>query len=444
MTTKNILSKIKKDKVKFVQLQFTDIFGVVKSVTISAKHLPDTLQRGNWFDGSSVEGFARIAESDLYLKPDLDTYAVIPWLQSEEGSTARFICDIHNPDGTPFAGDPRQILKQALAKAKKHGFVYQTGPEMEFYLFRKEDGQIKALPHDRGGYFDLTTDQAYNLRRQMALALEKFGIDVEATHHEVGRGQHEIDFQYADALRTADNATTLRFALKAIAQQAGLHVTFMPKPIAGAAGSGMHVHQSLFDIKRKKNAFARRNDKYGLSQTAYRFIAGQLNHAKALSAILSPTVNSYKRLVPGYEAPVYISWATQNRSALIRIPRIFKSNPKATRVELRSPDPSCNMYLAFATMLYAGLDGLQKKTKLTAPVEEDMYNLDDAKLKQLKIDMLPRSLWQALKALRRDKVLAEALGEFAYARYLEAKTKEWDESQMQVTKWELNKYLEAY
>ncbi|MEK6891678.1 MAG: glutamine synthetase family protein [Nanoarchaeota archaeon] len=443
MGNEQILERVKKDNVKFIQLQFTDILGVVKSLTIPAQHLPDSLRYGTWFDGSSIEGFARIAESDMFLKPDLSTYAVIPWLNSDDGNTARFICDVFKPDGTPFEGDPRFVLKKVLAEANEMGFGYNTGPELEFFLFKNENG-FKALPHDKAGYFDLTTDQAYEIRRDMTTTLEKFGINVEAAHHEVAVGQHEIDFKYDNALRTADNAVTLRFVLKAVAQKHGLHVTFMPKPIAGVNGSGMHVHQSLYDINTGKNLFYDGADKYKLSKIAYSYIAGQLAHVKGMSAVISPTVNSYKRLVPGYEAPVYISWARTNRSALIRIPRISEGKTQATRAELRCPDPSCNIYLAFAVMLKTGLDGIRKNLTPPLPVEEDLYEFDDAKLAEKNIDTLPHSLWQALKELGKNKLVQEALGENLYRRYIEAKTREWDEFRLHVSQWELDKYAEVY
>ncbi len=437
-----IFERIEKDNVRFVNLQFTDIFGMVKSITIPVNHLDDSLDHGTWFDGSSIDGFARIHESDMFLKPDARTYAVVPWHNSSDGNTARFICDVHNPDGSAFEGDPRQILKRAIAEAKEMGFEYNVGPELEFFLFRKENGRLLPLPHDNGSYFDSTTDQAYDIRRDMNTALQQFNINVEASHHEVALGQHEIDFRYADALTTADSGTTMRFVLKAIAQQHGLHATFMPKPIAGINGSGMHVHQSLF--KDGKNIFFDDLDKYRLSQTAYSFIAGQLLHAKAMSAVLSPTVNSYKRLVPGYEAPVYLSWAHTNRSALIRIPRYSKGKSQATRCEIRCPDPSCNLYLAFAVLLKAGIDGIKKGMKPPEPVEEDLYNFDDRKLAERKIGTLPHSLWQALKELKKDKVIQEALGEHTYEKYIEAKTDEWDSYRLQVTQWEIDRYLEKY
>lgn len=437
-----IFEQIEQDNVQFVNLQFTDLFGMVKSITIPVKHLEDSVKHGTWFDGSSIDGFARIHESDMYLKPDVNTYAVLPWHNSHDGNTARFICDVHRPDGSPFEGDPRQILKRTLADAKEMGFEYNVGPELEFFLFRKDNGKLLPLPHDKGSYFDLTTDQAYDIRRDMNTTLQKFNINVEASHHEVALGQHEIDFRYADALTTADNGTTMRFVLKAIAQKHGLHATFMPKPISGINGSGMHVHQSLF--KNGKNAFFDDSDKYKLSKTAYSFIAGQLKHAKGMSAILSPTVNSYKRLVPGYEAPVYLSWARINRSALIRIPRYSAGKSQSTRCELRCPDPSCNLYLTFAVMLKAGLDGIKNNFEPPEPIEENLYDFDDKKLQEKNIDTLPHSLWQALKALKDDRLIQEALGEHTYTKYIEAKTKEWDSYRLQVTPWEIENYLEKY
>jgi glutamine synthetase len=435
-----VLDAAKNQNVKFIQLQFTDLFGVVKCVTIPLAHLPRSLADGTWFDGSSIEGFARIAESDLYLKPDPATFAVLPWLDAPDGHTARVICDVYNADGAPFAGDPRHILKRALAAAAALGYQYNTGPELEFFLF-KNDGGLRPLPHDAAGYFDLSPDRAGGIRQEMTNALAAFGIDVEASHHEVARGQHEIDFRYDDALTTADNAVTFKFTLKAVAHRHDLHVTFMPKPLAGINGSGMHVHQSLFDLKSRHNAFHDEQDPYHLSPVAYHFLAGQLAHVKALAAVLAPTVNSYKRLVPGFEAPVFVSWARMNRSALIRVPRIFAGKPESTRLELRCPDPSCNVYLAFAVMLAAGLDGVKRKLAPPEPVEEDIYGLDEDKRTVRKIDMLPYSLWNALKEMKKDPLLRETLGDHTYERYLEAKTREWDEYRVQVTPWELDTYL---
>lgn len=441
----DILEQVKKDNVSFVQLQFIDILGVVKSLTIPVDKLPDSLESGTWFDGSSIEGFTRIHESDMFLKPDVDTYAVIPWLNSEElGNTARFICDVCTPDGEPFEGDPRYILKKVLAEAAEMGFEYNTGPELEFFLFKKENGKLEPLPHDTAGYFDLTTDEAIDIRSEMHHALIAFGIDVEALHHEVAEGQHEIDFKYGPALKTADNAITLRFVLKAIAQRHGLHATFMPKPIAGVNGSGMHVHQSLFYTGTGKNAFFDENAEYMLSDVAKGYIAGILAHMKGICAITSPTVNSYKRLVPGYEAPVYLSWARINRSALIRIPRYSKGKTQATRCEVRCPDPSSNPYLAFAAMLKAGLDGIKNNMTPPKPVEEDLYEFSDEKLAELNIDTLPSTLGEAVIELTKDPLIKETLGGHTYGKYIEAKSAEWDGFRLFVSQWELDQYLEVY
>jgi len=437
-----IFEKLDKDDVRFVNLQFSDLFGMVKSLTIPAKNFDTAVEHGAWFDGSSVAGFAKIHESDMYLKPDLSTYSVIPWLRSEHGNTARFICDIYDPDGTPFAGDPRHILKKTIEEARAMGFEYFTGPEMEFFLFRKENGVLKPLPHDKGGYFDFTSDQAYHVRREMNQALQAFGINVEASHHEVASGQHEIDFRYDHALKAADSASTLRVVLKAIAQKHDLHATFMAKPIAGINGSGMHINQSLF--KDGKNAFYDASDNFGLSDTAHSFIAGQLSHVPALSGILSPTVNSYKRLVPGYEAPVYIAWARRNRSSLVRIPRISHGRPNSTRVELRCPDPTCNIYLAFAVILKSGLDGIKRGLTPPQPVEENLFHMGEERMKERGIRTLPGSLGDALLEMQADPIVKETLGEGPFNRYIEHKRKEWDSFRLAVTEWELDRYLERY
>lgn len=438
MKAKEVLERAKADKVTFLNLQFTDMMGSLKQVTAPIKSLPDILKYGAWFDGSSIEGFARVHESDLYLKPDPNTYSIIPWLNSAEGNTARLICDIYRPDGNPFQGDPRFILKKVLKKARDMDFEYSIGPEPEFFLF-KNDSPVPS-PMDSGGYFDLATDEAHAIRREITTALEMFGIDVEASHHEVAPGQHEIDFKHGEALATADRLLTLRVTVKAIAQRHGLRASFMPKPIMGMAGSGMHVHQSLFNTKTKKNAFYDAKDKYNLSETAYNFIAGQLHHIKGMIGVLCPTVNSYKRLVTGFEAPVYISWARINRSALIRVPKWFEEKPNSARIELRCPDPACNPYLAFAVMLAAGLDGIEKKIKLPEPVEEDLYKFDEDKLVSKKIETLPSSLYEAIDELKKDKLIHDVLGEHLYKRYINIKTKEWNEFKMQVTTWEIEKY----
>lgn len=441
-TTAKVLKRIKAEDVRFVNLQFTDILGSIKSVAIPVARLEDVLEKGIWFDGSSILGFVRICESDMILKPDPATYAVTPWTPSERRS-ARFICDVYTPDNKPFEGDPRTILKKSLAEAKALGYEYNCGPEVEFYLFKKEDSKPTTKPHDLGGYFDYSPkDMASSVRKDIIIALEAMGMVAEMSHHECGPGQHEIDVRYSDALAAADNALTLKYTIKAIAQKHDLYASFMPKPLYGQAGSGMHVHQSLFD-KRGKNAFFDAKDQYKFSKLAYHFMAGQLNHAKALAAIVAPTVNSYKRLVSGYEAPVYICWAQINRSALIRIPRYSPGREQATRMELRCPDPSCNPYLAFAAMLKAGLDGVAKKMQPPKPVEEDVYALDPQRLEALKIDMLPFSIKRAVEELKKDKVVQEALGKHTLDKFIEAKLAEFDDYRMQITPWEIDKYLEA-
>lgn len=442
MSSQNFFAQIKKDKVELISLQFTDLPGVIKEVIIPINELKKALPNGIWFDGSSVEGFARIQESDLFLKPDTTTYAVIPWLV-ENGKTARLICDIYRPDGKPFEGDPRFILKKMVAEANKTGFHYNVGPEPEFYLFRKDD-TIKNRPIDYGGYFDFSSHEGNKVIREIIAALKNLGIGVEASHHEVGRGQYEIDFNYGPALQIADKLLTLKYCVKRIAQGHDLQATFMPKPIKSFAGCGMHVHQSLFEANTAKNLFYDKNDKYNLSKLAYHFIAGQMKHIKAMSAILCPTINSYKRLVSGFEAPVYITWASINRSALIRVPRWFTQKPKSARIELRCPDPTCNPYLAFAVMLKAGLDGIKYRLTPSKPVEENVYHFDNASLANAKIDVLPTSLWEALAELKKSKLVQEVLGNHLFERYIDIKTKEWGEFKTQVTTWEIDKYLDIY
>lgn len=440
MEAKEVLERAKADNVIFINLQFTDMLGRLKEITAPVQRLEDIMKYGAWFDGSSIEGFARIHESDLYLKPDPTTYAVIPWLKSSDGNTARLICNIYRPDGNPFEGDPRFILKRALKKAREIGFEYNVGPELEFFLFR--NGQEKLLPMDSDGYFDLATGASHAIMRDITAALETFGIEVEASHHEVAPGQYEVDFRYGEALTTADKLLTLRITVKAIAQRHGLRASFMPKPIIGMAGSGMHVHQSLFDIKTDENAFYDLNDKYKLSKTAYNFIAGQLCHIKGMMLVLCPTVNSYKRLVTGFEAPVYISWARINRSALIRVPHWFEDKPNSARIELRCPDPACNPYLAFAVMLSAGLDGVEKNTPLSEPVEEDLYKFDETRLASMNIETLPSSLYEAISELKNNLLMQDALGGHLFKRYIAIKTREWNEFKMQVTPWEIEKYID--
>jgi len=442
MDIQKALKQAEKDGIEFITLQFTDLLGVIKEVIKPVEELEGTASHGVWFDGSSVEGFARIQESDLFLKPDLATYAVVPWL-TEQGRTARFICDIYGADGEPFEGDPRFVLKRAAAEAAKDGFEYNVGPEPEFYLFKAGD-HTRTEPLDYGSYFDLTSHEGYKVLMQILGALESFGIIVEAAHHEVGFGQYEIDFNYGPCLAVADKVLTLKYCAKKIAQMHNLHATFMPKPIMGKAGSGMHVHQSLFNIESRTNAFYDGSQKYNLSKTALSFIAGQIKHINGMSAILCPIVNSYKRLVSGFEAPVYVTWAGMNRSALLRVPKWFKAKPEAARIELRSPDPTCNPYLAFAVTLMAGLDGIKNNLEPPEPVEENIYELDHESRAERKIDLLPTSLADAIEALKNDSLLRDTLGEHLFQRYVNVKMKEWAEFKQQVTPWELETYLDIF
>ncbi len=438
-----IMARATEDKVRFVNLQFTDLMGIVKSVAIPLHQFEDACLNGKWFDGSSIEGFARIAESDMFLVPDLSTWAVMPWERDEE-STGRAICWVYNPNGDLFEGDPRMVLARALDYAAALGYKFNTGPELEFFLFRTKDGEILRSTHDMGGYFDLSGDLGADVRKDMVNALEGMGIKVETSHHEVARGQHEIDFEYNNALYCADSAVTFKYTLKAIAAEHGLHCTFMPKPIFGINGSGMHTHQSLAGLESGDNLFAAPDDAYGISPLAKKFIAGQLKHARGMCAVLAPLVNSYKRLVPGYEAPVYISWARVNRSALIRVPKNRPNKPQAARIELRCPDPSCNPYLAFAVMVRAGLEGIEKDLEVPEPVEENLYHFDESERRRRNIQTLPATLPEALEEMERDDLVRETLGEHITERLLEAKREEWNEFRMRVTQWELDRYLDVY
>ncbi|MBI2755775.1 MAG: type I glutamate--ammonia ligase [Chloroflexi bacterium] len=440
--------------VRFVSLQFTDIMGIVKNIHIPFHKFADAVEGGLWFDGSSVDGFARIHESDMYLDPDLETFGLIPW-ERGENATAKVICDVYTPSGEPFAGDPRGVLRRMEARAEALGYRYMTGPELEFFMLRRTASGttvqgagsapvVETLPHDQAGYFDLTTDEAADVRKEMVTALEDLGIVVEASHHEVASGQHEIDFKYGPALQTADSAVTFRTTLKAIAQRHGLYATFMPKPFYGINGSGMHTHQSLWSLDGRTNLFYDAEDEYQLSEVAKAFMAGILAHARGMIAILAPLVNSYKRLIPGYEAPVYISWARINRSALIRIPQASRGKPESTRMELRCPDPSCNPYLAFAAMLAAGLDGIERGLELPKPVEENLYHFDDKMIQKQGVKMLPGSLDEALTEFARDEVIQEALGAHVCEWFLEAKRAEWAEYRTRVSQWELDRYLMTY
>jgi len=415
MDTKELLERVKDDQVKFISLQFVDITGTVKSLDTPVDQLEGELDHGIWFDGSSVEGFARIQESDMHLQIDPETYAVLPW-SPVEMRRARLFCDIYTPDGKPFDGDPRGKLKRALADLKNKNFTLKMGPEPEFFLFKRNGGQpIHPVPHDVGGYFDFSpNDEAVRVRTELMSALKSMGLEVEVGHHEVALGQHEIDFRFADALRTADNVLTLKYTVKAIAAQHDLIASFMPKPIFGINGSGMHVHQSLHDLSGR-NLFFDPDDKFHLSKYAYGFIEGQLRHAGALSAICSPTINSYKRLVPGYEAPVYVGWAQINRSALIRIPHYNPKHSHAARVEVRFPDPSCNPYLAFLAMMAAGMDGIENPHPLPEPLTGvNVYELDEEERRSKNIPELPGSLLEAVGELDRDPVIQNALGPMLY------------------------------
>ena len=441
MNAQDIIKTCKQKDVEFIHLQFSDLDGVTKSVEIPISQLKDTLQHGKWFDGSSIEGFARIAESDMFLQPDLNTFAILPWESDDGARSARIICDVMTPDGKPFPGDPRGILKLNMALAKKMGYTYNVGPELEFFLFKKDENEnIELAPIDSAGYFDFSSDWAGVVRKEMSLAVEAMGIEIETIHHEVSKSQHEIDFKYCDAVTAADNVITIKFLVKAIADQHGLHATFMPKPIFGINGSGMHVHQSL--SRDGKNAFYNLADEYGLSKIAKQFIAGQLREAAGICMIMSPLVNSYKRLVPGYEAPVYISWARVNRSALIRIPQFHQGN--SARIELRSPDPSCNPYLAFSVMLAAGLSGMREKLEPPKPVEENIYEMDDTERGNRNIKTLPDSLGNAVREFEKSKIAKEALGEHCFERLIDSNKREWDEYRLRVSEWEVEEYLGKY
>ncbi len=444
MDAKDLIKRVKEDNVKFLSLQFTDVMGAVKSVDMPIRHLEGVLEDGAWFDGSSVEGFARIQESDMRLKIDADTYAVLPW-SSPESRRARVFCDIYMPDGKPFEGDPRGTLKRMLKKIEERGWKYNIGPEPEFFLFKGGNGHgVHPVPHDTGGYFDFSSfDEAVVVRTALMDALDAMGLDVEVGHHEVALGQHEIDFRFADALKAADNVLTLKYTVKAIAAQHGLIASFMPKPVYGINGSGMHCHQSLFDRKSGENLFFDAKDEAKLSKLAYSFIAGQLEHARALAAVVAPTANSYKRLVPGYEAPVYIAWAQQNRSALIRIPRYTEGRDKSVRAELRFPDPSSNPYLAFTAMLAAALDGIDRNLASPKPLNNvNLYDLSRKERAELGVTELPGSLREALLELEKDEVLKAALEPMTYEAYIRAKWEEWDEYRLRISDYEIERYLE--
>jgi glutamine synthetase len=422
---------------RFIRFWFTDILGQLKSFAVNKDELDDAFEGGMGFDGSSITGFNAIEESDMIAMPDASTFAVLPW-RPEESGVGRVFCDIVTPDRQPYEGDPRQVLRRALARAEEMGFeAFNVGPELEFFLFRDDDG---TEPLDRGGYFDLTTlDAGSDVRRDIVLALDRLGIHVEYTHHEVGPSQHEIDMRYAPALKMADDCMTYRITVKEYAMKYGWHATFMPKPIFGANGTGMHTRQSLF--KGGRNAFYDADDQYFLSDTAKCFIAGQLKHAREISSIFAQWVNSYKRLVPGYEAPVYCAWSRRNRSALVRVPLYHPGKEQATRMELRCPDPACNPYLTFSALLMAGLEGIEKGYELPEPMEKNLYHLSPDERKRLGIEQLPETLGEAIELTAESELVLKTLGEHMFNRFVEIKRQEWEEYRVQVTQWELDRYL---
>ena len=443
-TTADVLAEIEERNVDFLRLQFTDILGTVKNVSIPASQAEKAFEEGIYFDGSSIEGFVRIQESDMRLDPDPSTFSVLPWRRDDDGQAARLICDvIDTASGEPFSGDPRYVLKRALDRAAEMGYRLNAGPEPEFFVFEKdENGRATTDTHDAGGYFDLAPkDLASDLRREIIYNLAEMGFEVESSHHEVARGQHEISFKYADGLTCADNIATFRAVVRATAEKNGVHATFMPKPSAHINGSGMHTHLSLFTTDGE-NAFHDAGDEFNLSETARQFLAGVLEHAPAITAVCNPTVNSYTRLVPGYEAPVYVAWSDVNRSALIRKPAA--RSPAASRIELRSPDPSCNPYLALAAMLQAGLDGIERGLEAPDPVRENIYEFDEATREEYGIETLPANLGAAVSALEADEVVTRALGPHITEKFVEAKRTEYAEYSAEVSDWELDRYLETF
>ena len=432
-----VLRMAKEHDVKFIQLWFTDILGFLKSFAITVEELEDALEDGKGFDGSSIEGFARIDESDMVALPDPDTFQLLPWRPRERHAVARMFCDILKPGGEPFEGDPRYVLKRNLKRTADMHYTFYVGPELEYFYFKDSNG---TEPLDQGGYFDLTPlDAATDLRKETVLTLEKMGIGIEYSHHEAASSQHEIDMRYTDALTMADNVMTYRLVVKEVALNYGVYATFMPKPVLGINGSGMHVHQSLF--KADRNAFFDKDDKYHLSKTAKYYIAGLLKHAPEITAVTSQWVNSYKRLVPGYEAPVYLSWARRNRSDLIRVPEYRPGRENATRIELRSPDPACNPYLAFSVMLAAGLEGIEKNYEVPDPVEENVYEMAEEERQRREIGTLPANLLEAIHLTEKSEVVRKALGDHVFSAFIKNKKIEWDQYRAQVTEYELKKYL---
>ena len=440
MDKNGVLKICREENIKFLRLQFTDIFGVNKNVEVPESQFAKALDGEILFDGSSIEGFARIEESDMLLRPDLETFRIFPWTNNE-GKIARVICDIMNPDGSPFEGCPRQTLKKVCDKAEKMGFVMQAGPEAEFFLFLNDErGRPTRSTHDSAGYFDLAPlDLGENARREIVNVLNTLGFEVEAAHHEVAQAQHEIDFKHAPAIQTADNVATFKFVVRKIAQKFNLHATFMPKPIFGINGSGMHVHQSLFS--GDKNMFYDPQSKDGLSTVAKFYIAGILKHARAFVAVTNPLINSFKRLVPGYEAPVNIAWSERNRSPLVRVPA---KRGLSTRIEVRVPDPASNPYLALTVMLAAGLDGIENNLTPPPSVNKNIFTMSQREKRRLRIDELPANLLEAVQNLEKNKVMREALGEHIFNHFVEAKKMEWSTYISQVHQWELDRYLSYY
>jgi len=442
MTREEIMKIIEEQNVHFFRLQFVDIFGFMKNVAMPLSQIEKALDGQMMFDGSSIDGFVRINESDMYLKPDYDTFCVLPWRNQDGVNAARIICDVYKSDGTPFDGCPRNNLKRVLAEAKEMGYAMNVGTEAEFFLFEKDEfGDATTITHDVAGYFDVDPDDCgINCRREIIETLEDMGFEIEASHHEVAEGQHEVNFKYADALAAADNTLTFKWVVRSIAAQHGLHATFMPKPVFGINGSGMHCNQSLFNLDGT-NAFFDENGPLQLSETAYKYIAGIAKNAKGFVAVTNPLINSYKRLVPGYEAPVYVAWSASNRSALIRIPA---SRGMGTRTEVRCPDPTCNPYLAFAMMLSSGLDGIKNNLQAPDSVDQDIFAMTPAEKDAAGIDSLPASLQEAVEALKENPIAKEALGEHIFTKYVEGKEKEWDDYRTAVTDWELENYLSNY
>jgi glutamine synthetase len=434
----DVLARVEDENVEFIRFWFTDILGQLKSFAVGKEELAGAFEDGMGFDGSSITGFNQIEESDMIAMPDASTFKILPWRTGETHKVGRVFCDVLKPGGEPYEGDPRFVMRRALARAKDMGFDhYYLGPELEFFLFKDDQG-TEIL--DKGGYFDLTTlDVASDFRRDVVFTLRELGIPVEYTHHEVGPSQHEIDMRFAEGLTMADNTMTYRIAVKEVAMQHGCYATFMPKPLFGENGSGMHTHQSLF--RGDENAFFDADDEYYLSSEAKGFIAGLLKHAREMSALFAPSVNSYKRLVPGYEAPVYASWSRRNRSALVRVPVYHPGKERATRAELRCPDPSCNPYLTYAAFLHAGLDGIEKGYELPEPMERNLYDLSHDERVSLGIEQLPETLGEAVEEMAKSEVVEKALGEHIFPRYVDLKRAEWEDYRVQVTEWEIERYL---